>query len=376
MAKKVKSTGPEPLASVPLTQRPVPIGSLIGQERATAVLGDCLKSQRVHHAWVFYGPPGVGKFTMALALAALVLDPTTQATFSGDLEADPDSPVQRLLAAGTHPDLVVITKELARFHDDPDIRKRKQTAIPVDVIRQFLLGPGGLAPSIRTGSQIGRVFIVDEAELLGASAQNAVLKFLEEPPPRVLTILVTSNQDRLLPTIRSRSQRLFFPPLSDEAMNAWLKGRNLDLPADKRAWLLDFSEGSPGALILALDTGLFDWWQRLEPMLATVMRGGYTVQFGPAMAELAEAWAKAWVEDHENASKEGANKAAADWMFRLLGGHIRRGLPVARDPEPLLTAIDAIRQAESEVDSNVSMLFVFEKLSSELSQAFAGVAAR
>ena len=340
---------------------------------------DALRTGRVHHAWIFHGPPGVGKFTTAMAYAALLLDPTTQAGFSGEMAPDPDSQVQRLLGAGSHPDLFVVTKELARYHEEATIRSRKLLTIPVEVIRQFLIEPGKLGPSLRNEAAIGKVFIIDEAELMAGQGQNAVLKLLEEPPPRVAIILVTSNEERLLPTIRSRSQRVFFSTLSDQAMAAWLKARNLELDADQKAWLLRFADGSPGVFTLAMEGGLYQWWKRLEPMLQSAERGGYSPDMGPAMSELIDAWAKGWVESHDNASKEAANKAGADWMLRLLAGflrdRLRKAAPLGK-AGPYLAALDAIRQAEPQIDANVNMLFVMEQVSSELAATFGAAMAR
>src|SRR5262245_53606619 len=253
----------------------------------------------------------------------MLLDPTTQATFSGELAPDPDSQVQRLLGAGSHPDLFVINKEMARYHSDPDVRRSKQISISVHVLREFLIDPGGLAPTIRNEGAAGKVFIIDEAELMLGPGQNALLKLLEEPPSRAVLILVTADGEPLRPAIRRRRQRVFFPTLSEQAMGAWLKARKLEIGADEKAWLLRFAEGSPGVFLLAKETGLYAWWARLAPMLQSAERGGYRVEFGPAMAELIEAWAKAWVESHDNASKEAANKAGADWMLRLLTGFLR-----------------------------------------------------
>jgi DNA polymerase-3 subunit delta' len=381
VAKRTRKPGEVELPAPPPLEgpRPIPISSVLGQERPIGVLMDALKTGRVHHAWIFHGPPGVGKFTTALAYAALLLDPTTQATFGGDLAPDPDSQVQRLLGAGTHPDLFVVTKELARYHDDPKIRERKLLTIPIDVLRQFLIEPGKLGPSLRNEAAVGKVFIIDEAELMASQGQNAVLKILEEPPPRVVLILVTSSEDRLLPTIRSRSQRVFFSTLSDQAMGRWMKARKLEIPADEQAWLLRFADGSPGVFELAREGGLYGWWKRLEPMVYSAERGGYSVELGPAMAEMIDAWAKAWVESHDNASKESANKAGADWMLRLLASYLRERLRKAAPlgkAGPYLSALDAVRQAEPQIDANVNMLFVMEQVSSELSATFGAAMAR
>lgn len=349
------------------------MSSIVGQDRAIGVLMDALRARRVHHAWIFHGPPGVGKFTTALAFAALLLDPTTQATFSGELMADPDSQVQKLLGSGTHPDLFVVNKELAVYAQDASVRKSKQLFIAVDVIREFVLEPGLLGPTLRNEGAAGKVFIIDEAELMKAESQNAVLKFLEEPPERVVIILVTSSEERLLPTIRSRCQRVFFGSLGDAAMERWLERQEFELSAEERAWLLKFAEGSPGVFALARAGGLYEWWTRLAPMLRALETGGYTVEMGVAMTEMVKGWAEAWVESHDNASKEAANKAGADWMFRLLGSYWRARLAKAAPlgkAGPYLAAIDAVRSAEPEMDANVNIEFVMEKLSGEMAGSF------
>src|SRR5262249_24826799 len=149
----------------------------------------------------------------------------------------------------------------------------------------------------------------------------------------------------------------------------WLKKQDMSLEADERAWLLRFADGSPGIFQLAKDGGLYNWWKRLEPMLHNAERGRYSVEMGPAMRELIETWAKAWVDNHDNASKEAANKAGADWMLRLLAGflqqRLRKAAPLGKSG-PYLQALDALRQAELEIDTSVNMLFVMDKVASEL----------
>lgn len=375
VAKRVKKSSEVELPPPPKPEgpRPITMSSVVGQDRAIGVLAGALRAGRVHHAWIFHGPPGVGKFTTALAFAALLLDPTTQATFSGEMLADPDSQVQKLLGSGTHPDLFVVNKELAVYAQDASVRKSKQLFIAVDVIREFVLEPGLLGPTLRNEGAAGKVFIIDEAELMKRESQNAVLKFLEEPPGRVVIILVTSSEERLLPTIRSRCQRVFFGAISEPAMERWLERQDWELSGEERAWLLKFAEGSPGVFSLAKQGGLYEWWTRLAPMLRGMETGSYAVEMAPAMTELVKGWAESWVDAHENASKEAANKAGADWMFRLLAGYWRarlaRAAPVGKSG-PYLAAIDAVRSAEPEMDSNVNFEFVMEKLSAEMAAAF------
>jgi hypothetical protein len=94
---------------------PLPLSALLGQDRASGILVDSLRSDRVHHAWIFHGPAGVGKCTAAAAFASLLLDPTTAAGLSGEIAPDPESTTQQMLSAGTHPDFHYIAKELATY---------------------------------------------------------------------------------------------------------------------------------------------------------------------------------------------------------------------------------------------------------------------
>lgn len=365
---------------------PKRLDRIYGQDRAAALIGDALRSGRVHHSWIFYGDTGVGKFTVAMAIAAMLLDPTLAPSFSGELMVEEESQTQRLLADGVHPDLVVIRKELARFHEEKQIRDSKQKSISIEVVRQFLLEPGALAPSVRTSSIAGRVFIIDDADLLNLNAQNALLKFLEEPPERTVIIMVTSAEDRLLPTIRSRSQRVFFPRLRESAMQKWFEARNKAIEAaggnpaevdvEKRNWLLAFAAGSPGIFEAALGGGLAEWWAQLQPLLAGIVQGRYVVTLGPVMGQLVAEWAENAVGKNPNASKEAANQAAADWMFRLLASFFTqrmKHLPPCAESEACAQAIDLIRAAEREMDANVTIPFVFEKLSAEFASVFAAV---
>lgn len=353
---------------------------IIGHERPLMLLRAAITSQRLHHAWIFHGPRGVGKLTTALAFAGAILDPTTAPGLGGGLAPDPDSPVQRLIHAGTHPDLHVITKELARFSDDRQVRERKLLTIPKDVIENHLLRPATLAPGVRAHGIAGKVFIVDEAELLdrsitNAPTQNAILKTMEEPPPGTVIILVTSAEDRLLPTIRSRCQRVAFARLTPREMQDWLKRTPLTPPAAHRDWLLAFAEGSPGALVDAVEGGLGEWRARLEPLLKQADAGRYASDLGPAMAELIDQWAEAQASRAKNASKEAANHEGARLMLRVLAHHYRTALRNA-GPTPLAEraacAVDALLIAERELYSNVRLVDLCEDLSIRLAEAMPG----
>lgn len=353
----------------------VSLKEILGQRSALATLRAVLTSGRVHHAWVFQGPAGVGKRTTAEAFAATLLDPTTGPTLSGDIEPEEGSETARLIAAGVHPDLHIITKELARYSDDRAIRERKLISIPKEVVEEHLLEPASLAASIRSGAQAGKVFIVDEAELLNLPTQNALLKTLEEPAEGTVIILVTSAPELLLPTMRSRCQRVSFEPLDADSMSKWLKRweseRGAKVDAKSAKWALEFAAGSPGVAVTALEGDFHRWAEELAPMLESSDRGEFAPDLGGAMAKLVDEWAKGWVDKNKNASKDAANKAGAAHMFALLAERARRQLRSSRaaDVQHGLRTIDLVAAAERELDANVNLALVMENVAAQAARA-------
>lgn len=349
--------------------RPRPLSELIGQDRAVATMAAAFASGRLHHAWIFSGPKGVGKFTAALGFAAAALDPTTRVGKDGVPIPDSQSRVQKLLQAGTHPDLHVVVKELAKFSNDSEVRKLKLATFPVDVLKEHLIGPIEISATLNEGGLATKAFIVDEADLMKHAAQNQLLKTLEEPPAGSVLILVTDAEEALLPTVRSRCQRVTFAPLDSASMERWLRSRpDLGLSRDDVEWLSCIGAGSPGEIEHACLRGIPAWRGTLGPLLDRAVAGHYEPALGPAMHKLAEEWAKADVEKNPNASKETANRVAGRIVLRFVAERLRRRLrdESARAAAPLdrLTdAIDAVDEAELMLDANVNGLFVMEAAS-------------
>lgn len=347
------------------------LSEILGQERAIAALRAAASSGRLHHAWLFHGPEGVGKRTTAQALAAMLLDPTTTPSLAGELEPEEGSETQRLIASGAHPDLHLVRKELASFSRATEVRARKQRNIPVEVVREFLLEPAALAASMaQQGSLARKVFIVDEAHLLAREGANAMLKTLEEPPPGVVIVLVTDRESRLPPTIRSRCQRMSFVPLHDEAMAEWIRRAGVDAKSAEGKWVASYCDGSPGRAQRALETGLHSWALEAQGMLEKLDAGRFPVEMGSRLWGLADGWAKERVKGDASASKEAANREGASRLFSVLAHEARQRMRTAQREGELLRAArmaELIAQAEERMDANVNPSMAMEAFVAELS---------
>ncbi|TVQ64002.1 MAG: AAA family ATPase [Phycisphaerales bacterium] len=347
------------------------LNDILGQGRAVQVLRSCIASGRLHHAWVFYGPKGVGKGTTAQAFGATLLEPGLAPNLAGELEPDPDSHTQRMIAAGTHPDLRIVRKELAEYSSDVRVRNSKQKFIPLDVIKEHVVRPAQLGKTAGHGALASRVFIIEEAHLMAHEGANALLKVLEEPAPGVTIILLTDRESHLPPTIRSRCQRVAFAPLDDEAMRAWYTRSGLGLAPDHRDWVLAFAQGSPGEALRAHEAGLYDWAKTLQPLLDRMEQGAFPAELGGTMTKLVEGWANEWVKAHPNASKEAANKDGVRMLMALFASWARRRLHEARNaPERIhrVRAIDLVFETESAIDRNVNIGIAMDNFAAQLAR--------
>jgi DNA polymerase-3 subunit delta' len=178
---------------------------LAGQERAVAQLRRSIERGRVPHAYLFSGPPGAplvdaaGALAMALSCQrcpgdGCVADPAAPDTGDAGDGAGGMCLACGKIASGIHPDVVTLVREGAA------------QIVPIESVRSQVIARIGFPP--HEGPL--RVFIVEEATALAPPAANALLKTLEEPPGRALFVLCTTAPDQLLPTIRSRCQRVRF----------------------------------------------------------------------------------------------------------------------------------------------------------------------
>ena len=187
---------------------------LVGQETAEAELLAAYRRGRLPHAWLISGAEGIGKATLAWRFARFVLaNPDPAAPAARDLAVDPNHPAARQLAALAHPDFSLMRRE---WKTNP---KRLGAEIAVDDVRAAL-AVFHMAPAFGGW----RVAIVDSAEDLNRNSANALLKMIEEPPPRSLFLIVSHRPGQVLPTIRSRCRFLRLEPLSEDEIAEVVRG--------------------------------------------------------------------------------------------------------------------------------------------------------
>jgi DNA polymerase-3 subunit delta' len=236
------------------------------QERALSIVRRALRSGRMPHAYLFEGPEGVGKELTARALAARLL---CEADVEPDADACGACRACRLVAGGNHPDLHVIERRLHKLHPDRAVRTSKGLFLAVDLIRHFLIEPAASKPSL--GGR--RVFVIREAERMNEGAQNALLKTLEEPPGQSCLILVSAAAERLLPTIRSRCQRVPFGLLPPDFIERHLVERcGVKVEAARALALL--ADGRLGAAVQWQRCGMLTALDEVGASLDELENGG------------------------------------------------------------------------------------------------------
>jgi DNA polymerase-3 subunit delta' len=227
--------------------------ALQGLDAAVAAFQGAQSRGRLHHAWLLTGPEGMGKASFAYRAARRLLGARQIGGGPDDLASSPEDPVCRMVAAQSHPDLMV----LERWSEANPTRK----SIPVDEARR-LPEFFSKAPAIAAY----RVAIIDAADDLNVNAANAVLKTLEEPSGRGVLFLVSHAPGRLLPTIRSRCRRLAFAPWPEPELIAFIRDR-LDLDADDALRLGQMSRGAPGRALSLAARGALQVDRQVEGIL-------------------------------------------------------------------------------------------------------------
>ena len=237
---------------------------LIGQEAAEKVLLDAFASGRLPHAWLLHGPRGIGKATLAFRFARFLLQGREQGGLFGppdSLAVGADAPIFKRVTSGGHPDLRVVERAV-----NEKTGKLRTHIIAEDTreLSNFL----HLTPS--EGGW--RVAIVDAADEMNPHAANALLKILEEPPPRAVLILVSHAPGGLLATIRSRCRKLALQPLADADALSLMGGYCPELGAEERQALIGLADGSPGRALELAASGSLELYAALIDLIASLPR--------------------------------------------------------------------------------------------------------
>ncbi len=178
---------------------------LFGHESAEQMFLQAYTSQRLHHAWLLCGPVGIGKATLAYRIARYLLERTEPAKTSNlqnvSLFTAPDTKVFHEVENASHPDCHSVEIEIEKG--------KPKKFITVDAIRDL---SSALHNTAGTGGW--RVAIIDSIDQLNVNAANALLKILEEPPRNTLFLLVSHQPGLLLPTLKSRCQKVQLQPLN------------------------------------------------------------------------------------------------------------------------------------------------------------------
>lgn len=234
---------------------------VIGQARVKSLLLSAVRSERLAHAYLFYGPEGVGKDAMGLELARVLhceqgrdnacgvcgscrkMDTLQHpdvrfvtALPAGKNEDRDDGPFDKLTAG----DLEDIRDQLAQKGADPyaAVSIARATSIKINSIREIRR-----EVPLSTLNQQRRVYVISNAEEMGNEAANMLLKTLEEPPARTLFILTTAHREALLQTIVSRCQQVRFDPITEPEIQTALIERK-GVGNDQALLVARLSDGS------------------------------------------------------------------------------------------------------------------------------------
>ena len=268
---------------------------MVGHEEAVALLTRSMEKEMLSHAYLFVGPPQVGKTTLALNLAQSV-------NCLGEPPSRPCGKCNQCLriAAGQHSDVQVI--DLEANASGSGMRKE----ISIDQVREVQH-----SATLKPYEGKCRVFIFQEASALSPHASNALLKLLEEPPESTLFILLTSSGESIFPTVVSRCQWIDLNPLPLDTIARELR-EALETPPQEAAKLARLSAGRIGwALEAARDPRLVEDYTVELGRMASMLDGTLEERFA-----YAEEVAALLARDREKAL--GRLKLAVSWWRDLL----------------------------------------------------------
>lgn len=317
---------------------------VLGQDPAKRTLERALQGGRVHHAYRFEGPEGVGKELAAFALAQALVCEIDGAHGCGACAAcrravtlaedEPHVPL--------HPDVILVGRGLYASV----LGSSEATGISIEQVRRVILARAGYPP--HEGRAL--VFIVRAADELTPQAANALLKTLEEPGPKTHFVLVTSRPNKLLDTVRSRTLAVRFGPLPDTVVASLLEARGL--PAS-------VAELAGGSMALAVQLADEDRLKEREEFIAAARTAVQAPDLATALA----------LSEHRADSRDGLREQLGHFAQALAA---RAREVVAIDPDAALRAARrhaVVMAAIDEVEKNVAPALALEGMLSKIRRA-------
>ncbi len=326
---------------------------VIGQPQTIALLEHSLSAGSLAHAYLFLGPPHVGKGTLALNLAQAL-------NCEGDEPPCGQCQSCRRIAEGKYADVRVIA--LNSSGDSDSVKQQKQIGInDIKEIQHIA--------SLPPYEGKYKVFIIDGAEYLSSEAANCLLKLLEEPPPRVVLLLLAVEEGRLLATIISRCQRIELKPISVKEVEKILVDSH-GVDCEKARLIARLSEGCLGwALNVLIEDNLLSRRIQRIDKLVSLLSAGWEERLAYA-AELAGQFDRSrksademirlwfvWWRDLLLA-KSGCENAIINIDYELTLREGARGFSLVQ----IKDVLGNLQRAREQISKNVNPRLVFEVL--------------
>jgi DNA polymerase-3 subunit delta' len=351
--------------------------SLKGHAEQREMFRRTIRRNRLAQAYLFVGPPGIGKQQFATRLSQLLL--------CHEPDADSLEPCGRCTGcrpflAGSHPDFL-------RIGCPPGKRE-----MPIELLAgsSERRGQEGLCHDLSLAPLPGsrKVAIIDDADTMNEASANSFLKTLEEPPDRAVLFLIASNPDALLSTIRSRCQWVRFSPLDQNEVESLLVEQNLVDSAEDARFAASLSEGSLSIAQQLLEPELRALRDLLYSQLAQSNFSGLTLSkqlfegLGKISSEVPEQrrnsqWLMRFTIEYFGAvirllSSESTDQGSASKEAMSLANRLR---PLPNSLEILGELIDRTTEASIHIDQNVSIGLALDALYDDLSRTLRSIAA-
>ena len=315
---------------------------IVGHQKQVEIVRQALNHGRLHHAYLFVGMEGVGKKTIALGLAKAIHCSAATGDFCGEC---PDC---ARIQANNHPDVRII---------EPLAGKKEISIQQIRELEKEL--------NFRSFSGKKKIAIVDPATLMNLSAQNALLKTLEEPPQDSVLILIASSGGALLPTLRSRCLRVTFGPLARDLISGFLVSRK-GFGAETAEFLAAMSPGSLGAVVSIDTQELLDRRREWVRLISGLRAGDYRAAIDAAEALAGNKedslkfleWVESWFRDllAYSVTRNPQDVVNIDMLPQI------QGQSATIDCERLFSRIAEAKAAVGAIQRNLNRRMVIEDL--------------